>query len=61
LVGYDSVDQTLIDSLMGVAINANEETRARRGAILALKGMTISDIERQQVNNAELELDTVRR
>jgi len=51
----------VIDSLLSVAVNSNENTRARRGAILALKGMSISDIERQQVNDAETELDTVRR
>jgi len=51
----------VIDSLLSVAVNPNENTRARRGAILALKGMSISDIERQQVNDAETELDTVRR
>ncbi len=61
LVGYDSADQSVIDSLLSVAVNSNENTRARRGAILALKGMSISDIERQQVNDAETELDTVRR
>jgi hypothetical protein len=61
LVGHDNVSQALIDSLFSLAVDSTENERARRGAILALKGMPIDDTIRQQVNAAELELDTVRR
>ena len=61
LVGHNNVSQSLIDSLLSVAKDPAENERARRGAILALKGMPIDDTIRQQVKAAELELDTVRR
>lgn len=61
LVGHKNASQTLIDSLLSVAIDASENTQVRRGAILALKGMPIDNAVRQQVTAAELELDTVRR
>ncbi len=61
LVGHKNVSQTLVDSLLAVATNDQELEQARRGAVLALKGMPISDIERQQVMDAELDMDTVRR
>ncbi len=61
LVGHKNVNQTLIDSLLSVAINDQELEQARRGAVLALKGMPITDFERQQVMDAELDMDTVRR
>lgn len=61
LVGHNNVTQNLVDSLMSVATNRQEDERARRGAVLALKGMPISDIELQRVNEAELDMDTIRR
>ena len=61
LVGHKNISQTLVDSLLAVATNDQELEQARRGAVLALKGMPISDIERQQVMDAELDMDTVRR
>lgn len=61
LVGHNNVTQTLVDSLLSVATDEQEEEQARRGAVLALKGMPISDIERQRVLDAELEMDTIRR
>jgi len=61
LVGHKNVSQTLIDTLLSVAVDSTENERARRGSILALKGMPIDDAVRQLVIAAELELDTVRR
>ncbi len=61
LVGHENVSQNLIDSLLVVAANTDENKRVRRGAILALKGMPISDYEREQLMAAELELNTIRR
>lgn len=61
LVGHKDVSQTLVDSLLAVATNEQEQEQARRGAVLALKGMPITDLERQQVMDAELDMDTVRR
>lgn len=61
LVGHDNVSQSLIDSLLVVAIDSSEDKRARSGAILALKGMPINSTVRQQVAAAELELNKIRR
>ena len=61
LVGHDNVSQTLIDSLLSVAVDSTEDKRARGGAILALKGMPIDDAVRAQVVAAELEVNRIRR
>ena len=61
LVGHDNVSQTLIDSLLSVAVDSTEDKRARGGAILALKGMPIDDAVRTQVVAAELEVNRIRR
>lgn len=61
LVGHEDSSQEVIDELMNVASNGEEEQRARRGAILALRGMPISRTLRQQLADIELALDTVRR
>jgi len=61
LVGQDDADQNLIASLLAVAVDRNEEKSVRGGAVLALKGMSLSEYERQQVLGAEQDLATIRR
>lgn len=61
LVDHENVSQGLINSLLTVAVNPTEYERARRGAILALKGMPIDSTIREQVMAAEMELDIASR
>ena len=61
LVGHDNISPSLIESLLSVALNSSEDKRARSGAILALQGMPIDSVVKQQVAAAQLELNTIRR
>lgn len=61
LVDHENVSPALVNSLLSVAVNPTEYERARRGAILALKGMPIEGIVREQVMAAEMELDIASR
>ena len=42
-VGYKHVDASVIDALLQTAENTQDTKRTRRGAILALKGMSLDD------------------
>jgi hypothetical protein len=61
LVGHENVSQSLIESLLSVAVDLSEAKRARSGAILALKSMPIDGVTRQQVTAAERQLNQIRR
>ena len=56
-VGRDDPDGTIAPELITVAANDDETERTRRGAILALKSMTLDDGDRQQVMDLERALD----
>ncbi len=49
LVGYEHVDSSVITALLSTAENANELSRARSGAILALEGMPLSESQRTRL------------
>lgn len=57
LVGYTGADENVIDSLLSIALDSGEQPRTRRGAILALKGMSIPSSVKDQLLNAEQTLD----
>ncbi len=61
LVGHEDTSQAVLDSLLSVASNPDESKRARRGSLLALRSMSISDELRQQLVIITRELDTQRR
>lgn len=61
LVGHENVSQNLIESLLSVAVDSSEDKSARSGAILALKGMPIDSSTRQQVADAERQVNQIRR
>lgn len=61
LVGHEDSSPEVIDELLRVASNSSEEERARRGAIMALRGLSISETLRERLAEMELALDTVRR
>jgi len=56
LVGYPHEDSSVVEALLITAEDANETNRARRGALLALKGMTLDDTQRARMIAAEATL-----
>lgn len=61
LVGHEDASDSVIAALFAVATDPSEHKQARRGSILALRGMEISEEQRQRLIQAELELDTQQR
>lgn len=58
LVGYGNDSQDVMDSLFTVVGNNQENEPVRRGAILALRGMALSDAQRVHIAAVERVLDS---
>jgi len=58
LVGHEDPSQDVLDSLFVVMDNSQEQESVRRGAILALKGMALSDPQRSHIRAVERALDS---
>jgi len=61
LVGRQDAGESVMAALYAVAIDPSENRRARRGSILALRGMPITFSQREALVRAERELDTEKR
>jgi len=57
LVGHEDSSDEVIQDLLFVVNNEQEAEQTRRGAILALRGMPLSDTQRQQLVTVEKRLD----
>ncbi len=58
LVGHEDPSQDVLDSLFTVIDNNQENESVRRGAILALRGMALSDAQRTHIAKVERALDS---
>jgi hypothetical protein len=56
LVGYPHADSAVMEALLQTAENGTDTQRARKGAVLALKGMPLDDVQRQRLLSAESQL-----
>ncbi len=56
LVGYPHADSAVMEALLQTAENDTDTRRARKGAVLALKGMPLDDVQRQRLLSAESQL-----
>lgn len=56
LVGYPHADSAVMEALLQTAENGTDTRRARKGAVLALKGMSLDDVQRQRLRSAESQL-----
>ncbi len=55
-VGYPHADAAVIEALLKTAEDGADTRRARKGALLALKGMPLDDVQRQRLLSAETQL-----
>ena len=58
LVGHEDTGPQVTSSLFAVIDNDREEEAVRRGAILALRGMTLTDEQQGHINAIERKLDS---
>ncbi|NND92483.1 MAG: hypothetical protein HKN42_16610, partial [Granulosicoccus sp.] len=61
LVGHEVVNQSVIDSLWAVAVDDGDTKATRSAAVLALRGMQLSDAQRRDLAAVQRELATVAR
>lgn len=58
LVGHEDPSQEVMDSLFAVMDNNQEDESVRRGVILALKGMDLTDLQHSHIAAVERKLDS---
>ncbi|MFK7994917.1 MAG: HEAT repeat domain-containing protein [Granulosicoccus sp.] len=61
LVGHENSSAAVVDSLFTIVRKASERRNVKRAAILALKSMPLSALQRSELDALELKLNTVPR
>lgn len=56
-VGYPHADASVIEALLQTAENNSDTRRARRGAVLALSGMSLDDSQRARLQSVQAQIN----